>query len=599
MTSILRRPTRLLFALVGAVALLGAGVVDASAAPVATQTSLVTTVANPVVGQQVKLKSVVSESPGTGLPTGNVTFTDSGVTLPGGTVALSTINGQSEAILTTTFTAGSHSLQATYSGDTNNAVSSSPIMSLPVGQALTTTTVTAAQRTAPGAYRIDGLVAVVKPGVGVPTGNATFTIDGVQTILPLDANGHAHVDQTFTVGTSHTVTVAYSGDPNFAASSSTQLTFVAAIPGGFTSLPSTRLLDTRITGGPIPARGTRSLMVLGAGGVPVSGVSAVVLNVTATGGTASGFITAFAGLTSQPTASNLNFTKGETIANLVVAQVGSDGTVSFYNGSAGTTQLVVDVEGYHAAGAPSLPGAFVTLTSARLLDTRPTAVLPRGKVVLQVSGVGGVPGTPSGVSAVVLNVTTTMGTAGGYVTVYPNLTTAPTASNLNYSKGQTIANLVVAQVGSDGKVDFYNGSTGTTQLIADVEGYYIAGVPSASGAFGALPSSRLLDTRNTTGPVAARGTVHVMVAGIAGVPATGVSAVVLNLTATEGAASGYITAYATGTSQPAGSNLNFVKGQTIPNLVVVPVGADGSITLYNGSTGTTQLIADLAGYFLA
>ena len=598
MTSILTRTTRLLFALTASVALLGAGVVDASAASVATQTTLVVTVASPVVGQQVKLKSVVSESPGTGLPTGSVTFSDSGAPI-GSPVALTNVNGEMEAILTTTFTAGSHPLVATYSGDTNNATSFSPTATLPVGQAATTTTVTAAQRTAPGAYRIAGLVTVVKPGVGVPTGNATFTIDGTPTIVPLDVNGHAHVDQNFTVGTSHTVTVDYSGDANFIKSSSTKLIFVAAIGGGFTSLPSTRLLDTRHSGGPISAGAIYHLTVLGAGGVPASGVSAVVLNVTATAGTASGYITAFAGGTSRPTASNLNFSKGQTIANLVVAQVGSDGTVSLYNGSVGSTQLIVDVEGYHAAGIPSLAGAFGSLTSSRLLDTRVSGgpVPPGGTVALAVLGVGGVPA--NGVSAVVLNVTSTLGTAGGYVTVYAGLTTRPTASNLNYGKGQTIPNLVVAQVGADGKVDFYNGSTGTTQLIADVEGYYISGVPSASGAFGALASARLLDTRKTTGPVSPGGTVRVMVAGIAGVPATGVSAVVLNLTATQGTSSGFITAYATGTTRPAGSNLNFVMGQTIPNLVVVPVGADGSITLYNGSGGTTQLIADLAGYFLA
>ena len=47
------------------------------------------------------------------------------------------------------------------------------------------------------------------------------------------------------------------------------------------------------------------------------------------------------------------------------------------------------------------------------------------------------------------------------------------------------------------------------------------------------------------------------------------------------------------------SNLNFTAGQTVPNLVIVPVGADGKIRLYNGSPGTVQLIADIAGYYRA
>jgi Bacterial Ig-like domain (group 3) len=595
MTSILRRPSRLLFALLASVALLGAGVVDASATTtVPTQTTLVVTVTSPLTGQQVKLKTVVTENPGTALPTGTVTFSDSGTPI-GSPVALTNVAGKMVAILTTTFTAGSHTLLATYNGDTGNAGSSSPTVPLTVGQASTLTTVTAAQRTAPGAYRIAALVTVVKPGVGVPTGNATFTIDGAPTIVALDVNGHAHVDLSFTVGTSHTVTVVYSGDSNFITSTSSQLTFVAAIGGGFTAVPSFRLLDTRPT--PIAPGATRSLTVLGFGGVPVSGISAVELNVTVTQGTSSGFITAYAGGTTRPTASNLNFTKGQTIANLVVAQVGGNGTVSLYNGSTGSTQLIVDVEGYYAAGVPSLPGAFGPLMSTRLLDTRHGApVAAGGTIPLSVLGVGAVPAT--GVSAVLLNVTSAQGTEGGFVTVFADGPTRPTASNLNYGKGQTIANLVVAQVNpSTGKVDFYNGSTGTTNLIADVEGYFLTGPPTASGAFGSVPSFRALDTRKSS-PVAALGVVQLTVAGVDGIPATGVSAVVFNLTATQGTSSGVITAYADGTTKPTASNLNFTKGLTIPNLVVVPVGADGKVTLYNGSAGTTELIADLAGYYL-
>ncbi len=46
------------------------------------------------------------------------------------------------------------------------------------------------------------------------------------------------------------------------------------------------------------------------------------------------------------------------------------------------------------------------------------------------------------------------------------------------------------------------------------------------------------------------------------------------------------------------SNLNFLPGQTVPNLVVAPVGIDGSVDFFNGSPGSVQLIADVAGYAL-
>ena len=113
---------------------------------------------------------------------------------------------------------------------------------------------------------------------------------------------------------------------------------------------------------------------------------------------------------------------------------------------------------------------------------------------------------------------------------------------------------------------------------------------------------RMLDTRNGTGgfssPVGAGKTIALQVTGRDGVPASGVTAVVLNLTATGPTANSYVVAYPDGQARPAeGSNLNFTKGETIPNLVIVPVGSDGKIDLYNNA-GTVNLVADLFGYYV-
>ncbi|HTU73320.1 MAG TPA: hypothetical protein VMG38_07350, partial [Trebonia sp.] len=88
---------------------------------------------------------------------------------------------------------------------------------------------------------------------------------------------------------------------------------------------------------------------------------------------------------------------------------------------------------------------------------------------------------------------------------------------------------------------------------------------------------RVLDTRNgtggITGAVGAGKSIAVQITGNDGVPTSGVTAVVLNVTATGGTANSFVTAYPDGTTRPAeGSNLNFTKGETIPNLVIVPVG---------------------------
>ena len=125
-------------------------------------------------------------------------------------------------------------------------------------------------------------------------------------------------------------------------------------------------------------------------------------------------------------------------------------------------------------------------------------------------------------------------------------------------------------------------------------------VTTAGSDYTAYGPTRVLDTRYGTGapkaPVKARSVTQVKFAGNGGIPAD-VTAVVLNVTATEPTAAGDIVVYGDGTARPSSSNVNFVKGQTVPNQVIAPVGADGKVDFYNASTGTTDLIADVAGYF--
>ena len=168
---------------------------------------------------------------------------------------------------------------------------------------------------------------------------------------------------------------------------------------------------------------------------------------------------------------------------------------------------------------------------------------------------------------------------------------------MNFAAGQTVPNSVTVPVGADGKVTLFNRSSGTTHFIADVSGYYIAGTPTVAGAFKATAPFRALDTRSRA-PVRADSPVSFQVGGVNGIPAN-VSAVTFNLTATEPRSFGFAAAYASGTLRPNASNLNFAAGQTVPNSVTVPVGADGKVTLFNRSSGTTHFIADVSGYYIA
>ncbi|MFZ3467556.1 hypothetical protein ACODT3_39620 [Streptomyces sp. 4.24] len=254
---------------------------------------------------------------------------------------------------------------------------------------------------------------------------------------------------------------------------------------------------------------------------------------------------------------------------------------------------------------PQAGDRFTALSPARLLDTRGAVGRPGtgpvaagGEVSLQVAGRSGVP--KSGVKAVVLNVTVTDPKSDGHLTAWASGTARPDSSNLNWTTGRTVPNQVVVPVGEDGKVNLRNAGWGTAHVIADVFGYYSA--DATGSTFSAAGPARLLDSRAAVGrpgttPVPARGEVSLKVAGRGGVPQSGVKAVVLNVTVTDAKADGHLTVWPSGGERPDSSNLNWTAGQTVPNHVVVPVGADGTVKLFNASWDTTHLIADVFGYY--
>jgi uncharacterized protein YkwD len=119
------------------------------------------------------------------------------------------------------------------------------------------------------------------------------------------------------------------------------------------------------------------------------------------------------------------------------------------------------------------------------------------------------------------------------------------------------------------------------------------------GRFAPLSPARILDTRTGIGGLAAVGpdkSVDVQVTGQGGVPATGVAAVAMNVTVTQPSAEGFLTLYPAGTGRPPTSNLNFAPGETVSDLVVVKVGANGRVTAYNWA-GNAHVIADVAGWY--
>jgi hypothetical protein len=248
------------------------------------------------------------------------------------------------------------------------------------------------------------------------------------------------------------------------------------------------VLDTRDdTGGhhgPFGVGETATLQVTGSrdggglpSGVPASGVSGVVLNVTVTNPTASSYLTLYPADAQRPTASNVNFAAGQTVPNRVMVRLSSTlaslGQLAIYN-AMGTADVIIDVAGWYTDGTAGGTGSsFVGIVPVRLLDTRNgtgSYFTPAGQTPLTLQ-VGGRVGVPSNATAVVVNVTVTGPSMPTYVTVWPHGSPRPVASDINVVKGQTVANLVVVKLGSNGNIDIFN-AAGTSEVILEVVGWY-------------------------------------------------------------------------------------------------------------------------------
>ena len=389
-------------------------------------------------------------------------------------------------------------------------------------------------------------------------------------------------------------------------------------PGALTALTPARICDTR-PGNPSQLTGPEAqcdgqtlhqgvplqVSVAGLGGVPPAGASAVLLNVTVTNPTTSGYLTVYPAGEPAPLASNLDFSPGETVANLVELGLGAQGQVAVVTNAA-AADVVIDVEGYVAPPAVAGLGLYQPLpTPTRICDTRSSqpqnqctskTLGPGGTLLVQVTGLAGV---PQGATAVAANVTVTDTTSPSYLTVYPG-GTMPTASNLNWGAGETVANLVVGALGPQGSLEVYN-QTGSADVVVDVVGYYTA-AGGAGAEFNAVTTpTRICDTRagqpanQCTGKTLSEGsTLQVQVTGLAGVPG-GAVAVVVNVTATNTTAPSYLTVYPGGT-RPLASALNWTAGETAPNLVVATLSSTGSLTVYNDQ-GSMDLVVDVLGWY--
>jgi hypothetical protein len=421
-----------------------------------------------------------------------------------------------------------------------------------------------------------------------------------------------------------------------AATTYTYATSTVQPQGPYTPVTPFRVCDTRPTGpgiianqcdtgntgagsGPIGSGATRVITIDGFGGVPASGVTAVVVNLTAIAPSSGTFLK----LTpdgSTATTSNLNPQARQIVANLVEVGVSPAGKIDVFN-AVGTVNIALDIEGFVSSTSTGLYNVSPS-GPVRICDTRaagPGIALNRcntggaspignmATLTFNVNGSGSpVPGT--GVSAVVFNLTAINPTVGTVLTAFTGV--RPEASNVNVDAHKAVPNRVIVPVtciGGNCTVSIWNGA-GSVNIAVDIDGWFTTG---AGTQFTALATpARICDTRFgnssdagcTKSFVGSGQVLNIEGAGIDGIPpdtggAGSPVAIVANVTAVGATTGTFITVYpGTQTSRPNASDLNVPSNLPVSNLVVATLGTDGTINLFN-VLGNVNLIVDVLGYY--
>jgi len=249
--------------------------------------------------------------------------------------------------------------------------------------------------------------------------------------------------------------------------------------GRFVSIAPERWMDSRKSGllpvgrqssGIVATGDTVTAARLPGTSIPASGLKALVINVTAAGATAAGYLVALpsGGNPAGTQHSTVNFYATGPSANTAIVGVGPDGSVSVYTSAA--THIIVDVVGYITDGtAPNTTtGLFQPVTPFRAYDSRFIgAFSPAQPRTIPLASVPGVAGNASSVSS---NLTAT-GTFGpGFLTVYPVV--EPATSNVNFATGDTVANGSLLRLGPSGTVVAKMSEAG--HVVIDINGFFLS-----------------------------------------------------------------------------------------------------------------------------
>jgi hypothetical protein len=254
---------------------------------------------------------------------------------------------------------------------------------------------------------------------------------------------------------------------------------------------------------------------------------------------------------------------------------------------------------------------FIPVTPCRVVDTRnPPGPFGgpelAGGTSVEFDLPQGACSIPSSAVAYSLNVTVVPDKTLGYLTIWPSGQDQPAVSTMN-SDGRYKANAVITPAGTNGGVNVY--VTDSTQVILDIDGYFVASGTATALAFYPVTTCRLVDTRDYSSlsdgladgffgpPSLASGESREfpILSSNCGLPRSA-AAYSLNVTAIPSGSLGYLTVWPSDEDQPAVSTLNAPTGVVTANAAIVPAAVDsGDITVY--VSDASDLVIDVNGYF--
>ena len=382
----------------------------------------------------------------------------------------------------------------------------------------------------------------------------------------------------------------------------------SGIEGGvFVAVAPARIADStngvNTTQQPMTSGSTRTIGVLGVGGVPSTGVGAVVVDIA-------GSSTAGSALHAYPSdgarqGSILKMVAGSGWnSNTAVVQPGADGKITLYN-SAGSTNFNVDVQGYFTDTSDgTAPGGFVAIDPERAVSTGAgTGVAQAGSLkggTTTTIDIASSSQIPADAAAVFANVRFYQSTYDGGAKIVPSDSTTTSAYSVNFLEGRFNDTGMSIKLGPDGKikVSLTGSSSKSTHLIVDIQGYFSAGGEEGS-VFVPLDNSRIFDSRDSVA-VPANGEAQVEMAGKAGIPSDGsASAAMVTVMAMNWTNTGSIRLYNPDAAAPNTTNLAFTApfDRDVSSTSIVEISNSGHITIQNLSSGPVHVILDAQGWF--